>query len=124
MVNIFLNKKISLLFFLRQKTNFYSLIINIIINLLIWSWLVWRVKATSDPIPLSFNVYFGIDNLAAWNKIFYLPIWCLAIILINYFFAYVVFLKNKILSNWLVLSPIFLQLFLLFFYILLIINYY
>jgi len=120
----FLNKKISFTFFLKQKWYLFIFVLNIIINLLIWIFLIWQIKPTNEPIPLSYNIYFGIDYLGDWQNIFLGPLIGLIIIFLNYFLAYLIFLKNKFLSYWLIFTSLIIQIFILTFYILLIINFY
>lgn len=120
----FLNKKISFIFFLKQKWYLFIFVLNIIINLLIWVFLIWQIKPTNELIPLSYNIYFGIDYLGDWQNIFLGPLIGLIIIFLNYFLAYLIFLKNNFLSYWLICTSLIVQIFILTFYILLIINFY
>lgn len=119
----FLNKT-SFSFFLKQRWILLTLILNLIFNFLIWAWVIWRVKPTTELIPLSFNLYFGIDFLGNWQYIFYGPILGLLIIVINYFFANLSFRNNKFFSFWLIFTALFIQFFLLIYYFFLILNYY
>lgn len=120
----FFDGKTTISFFFKQKWHIFLLIINLFLNLLIWLWIFWRVKPQAEPIPLSYNLYFGIDYLNYWQNIFIGPIAALLIIIINYCLAFLIFLKNKFLSWWLILLAGAFQLFLLLFYIILIINFY
>jgi len=123
-MEILQNKKTSLIFFIKQKKHFLLLIGSLIINILIIGWLSWRVDRQNEVVPLSFNIYFGIDYLGNWQKIFLGPLLGLIIILVNFYFAWLVFLKNKFLSFWLIDTALVAQILILIFYLYLIINYY
>lgn len=120
----FFSKKITFLFFLKQRWHLIILLSSLMLNLITWLWLWWRVKSTEELIPLSYNIYFGIDFLGDWWQIFLGPIFGLLVILINYFLAYFIFLVNKFISHWLIVLTLIIQIFILVYDMILVINYY
>lgn len=43
------------------------------LNIILWLIIFIYVKPVVEPIPLHYNIYFGIDLLDYWYKFFYLP---------------------------------------------------
>jgi len=122
-MKVFFEKKATISFFLKQRWNLTLLLGSLIFNILTWLWLIWRVKPSDNLIPLSYNIYFGIDSFGAWQRIFYVPIFGLAVIIINYILAYFIFLKDSYLSLWLQVIAFIIQATIILTTILLVINY-
>ena len=95
-------KKINLFF--KDKFNVIGLIIILILNLIIWAILYFNIEPTIDPIPLHYNIYFGIDLIGQWYQIFYLPASGLIIYFINFVLSYIIYKREKIISYFLILS--------------------
>ncbi|NCF75514.1 MAG: hypothetical protein GWO87_03450 [Xanthomonadaceae bacterium] len=95
-------------FFLKNKIVSTNLIISIIINFSIWINLL-RIKKVDEMIPLHYNVYFGIDYIGGWHKIFILPSIGLIILFINFLLALLVYYKDKFISYILIFSVLFIQ---------------
>lgn len=88
-----LNKNIILIF-----------IFALILNLANWLFLISNVKPKVDPIPLHYNIYFGIDLIGQWYFIYAITLSGLLIIIINFWLALIqkkeaIFLKYILLSS-------------------------
>lgn len=91
-----------------------SFIFSILVNIFIWLVLYYKIYPLSylteyGQIFLHYNVYFGIDNIGQWSKTFIIPLLGLFIILFNNLLAYNFYLKEKLISQVLVVSQAVLQ---------------
>ena len=95
-------------FFLKNKIIAANLIISIIINISIWINLL-RIKKVDEMIPLHYNVYFGIDYIGDWHKIFIIPLIGIIILFVNFLLALLIYYKDKFISYILVFVALFIQ---------------
>ncbi|HEX9664233.1 MAG TPA: hypothetical protein VGA49_00225 [Patescibacteria group bacterium] len=72
-----------------------------------------KISPTSEPITLHYNIYFGIDLIGAWYKVYFLPLFGLIVIVVNFVLAYFLHKQEKILSYFLVAAASLAQLILL-----------
>lgn len=91
-----------------------SFILSIIINLVIWLALYFKLHPFSylteyGQIYLHYNIYFGIDNIGYWYVPFIIPALGLFIILFNNILAYIFYLQEKIISYVLIIFQAALQ---------------
>lgn len=86
--------------------NFLS---GLLLNLIIWLFLFINITPSLEPIPLHYNIYFGIDYFGPSNRIFFLPLLGLLILLVNFFLSLLFYFKEKILSYFLIFSSILVQ---------------
>ena len=77
------------------KLNF---LIILLLNIFLWLFLAYNSRDFAGQIPLHYNIYFGIDSFGPWYKIFWLPIFGLAIFLFNFVFGALIYEFEKILS--------------------------
>ena len=95
--------------FWRDKTSMFVLLTNVLLNIVIWLFLVFRLEPSEYPVPLHFNIYFGIDVIDKWSQAFIIPGIGLIVILINLVLAYLVFSKEKFVAQFLLSSSLFVQ---------------
>lgn len=84
-----------------------NFIISLVLNLALIGILYYKIHpfsylAPSGDIPLHFNTYFGIDIYAKWYTVFILPLSGLLVILINNALGYMLYAKEKILTQFLI----------------------
>lgn len=96
------------------KDNFFRIIffLSVILNLIIWTVLYlnfWPLQETRGVLPLHYNIYFGIDFVGEWYKIFIVPTAGIFFIVINLFVADVVYLRDKVVSYFLAGAGLFIQ---------------
>lgn len=102
------------------KENKFLLIfigLGFILNVLLWIFLYWKLKPLSfegdGVIPLHYNIYLGIDYIGPWYQCFSMPALGLFVLAVNSFLAFLIYLKQKILSYFLVSFSLIIQIFLL-----------
>lgn len=82
------------------------LLLSLVINLVLWFYLAYFLRPSDIPVPLHFTVYFGIDYIDLWYKIFSLPLFGILILLMNFSLIYLLYLKERILSYLLVVNTL------------------
>ncbi len=74
---------------------------------------IWRIVPLSNAtpfIPLHYNVYFGVDRFGPWYEIFALPALGLLFFLLNVALQMHFFRSEKLLTRFLAISTIFIEL--------------
>lgn len=66
-------------------------------------------NGAKDLLPLHYNIYFGIDFIGKWYKIFIVPAAGIFFIIINFLLADIVYLRDKVVSYFLVGAGLFVQ---------------
>lgn len=75
-----------------------NLLAGIFFNLAIWLVLCLNFKPQNDPIILHYNIYFGIDLIGPWHKIYLLPVFGLACFFINFLISVILYGRERLLS--------------------------
>lgn len=86
--------------------------VSLIINLLLWGALAYLFQPQEEPIFLHYNIFFGIDLIGPWWKIFYIPLSGFIILLINTSLSAASFKEDRALSFTVMSATIFFELFL------------
>jgi len=68
------------------------------------------VEPTTNPVSLHYNIYFGIDLIGEWYKIYLLPASGLVVLIINWIISLILHNKSKVLSYFTLSLTLFLQL--------------
>ena len=84
--------------FIKNKIILINLAGNLFFNLFLWLLLFLKIKPQEAPLLLHYNIYFGIDLIGEWYKVFLIPFSGLAIFLLNLIFSFIIYKKDKILS--------------------------
>lgn len=105
--------KSELNFFFRDKLIIICLVITFVTNLIIWLVLYYKIKPNPEPIPLHYNIYFGIDLIGQWYKIYFIPGFGFLIFFINLLLSSIIYKREKIISYFLVLATCIAQIVLL-----------
>jgi len=87
--------------FFKNKVIKWNLILGVVFNLATWIFLYWRVEPQVDPIFLRYNIYFGPSLIGDWWQIFFLPLFGLGVLLVNYFLAAAVLKKERFVAYFL-----------------------
>lgn len=95
--------------FWKDKFNVFILLTNFLFNIVIWLFLTFRLEPSEYPVPLHFNIYFGIDVIDKWSQAFMIPGIGLLVIVINLSLAYLIFSKEKFVAQFLLSSSLFIQ---------------
>ncbi len=105
----------------RDKKIFWALLAGLLINIFFWLALRSLISSLENPIPLHYNIYFGVDLLGDKQEIFKLSFIASLIFLINFVLSFIIYHKEKLLSYFFVFSGVLVQV-MLFIFSLLIIN--
>ncbi len=87
-------------------------ILSVVLNLAMWGVLYWKfspLQALGDRLPLHYNVYFGIDFVGPWYKVFIMPLAGIFFVVVNFVLADAIYLRDKVTSYFLVGSATFAQ---------------
>jgi len=95
--------------FWRDKFSMFVLLTNVFLNISIWIFLIFRLEPSEYPVPLHFNIYFGIDVIDKWSQAFLIPGIGLVVIFLNLILSYLVFSKEKFIAHFLLASSLFVQ---------------
>ncbi len=93
-------KKVNNIFF-GDKFLLSAFIFSLVINIFLWLWLYLTVSPKELPVPLHYNIYFGIDLIGEWYKIFFIPFSGFVILFINFLISFIIYRKQKIISYFL-----------------------
>lgn len=95
--------------FWHSRYNIFILLTSLLLNLGIWLFLYFKFPPSEFPVPIHFNIYFGIDVIDNWTKVFLIPELGLTFIFINLILAYIIFSSEKFISYFLFSSSLFIQ---------------
>lgn len=97
--------------FWRNHLNLGFIIASVAFNGLAWFFLAYFIHPSEFPIPLHYNIYFGIDLIGEYQRVFSLPLIGFLVILINSILAFWFYLKERLISYMLILSALAVQIF-------------
>lgn len=86
------------------------LLASLTLNLGVWLFLGLKLKPSDYPVPIHYNVYFGIDVIDYWTSVFLIPAMGLGIIIINLLISYLIHEREKFISQFLLSGSCFIQL--------------
>lgn len=95
----------------KQIMTIFSL--SVLLNIIIWIFLIQNQKENSHPIILHYNLFFGVDHLGNYEKIYLIPIAGLIVIIINSILGHLLYLKEKLAVYFLIFIVFIIQIFLL-----------
>ncbi|PIY97283.1 MAG: hypothetical protein COY66_00090 [Candidatus Kerfeldbacteria bacterium CG_4_10_14_0_8_um_filter_42_10] len=83
---------------LRSKFFSLNLLFSIFLNIGIWGLIYFFIIPNSEPVSLHYNIYFGIDLIGEWYKVYFISLSGLIIILVNYLVSAIIYSEKKVLS--------------------------
>lgn len=86
----------------RDKSIIISLILSLLVNITLWVLLLAKFWNFSEYVILDYNIYFGISLLGPWYQILLMPLLGLAAIAADFLLAFHLYLKNLLVSRFLV----------------------
>lgn len=95
--------------FWKDRFNIITLATSLLINLIIWLILFFKIQPQNQPIVLHYNIYFGIDFIDQWYKIYFIPSLGLLFILLNLIISFVVYREERLLVYFLLSASLFIQ---------------
>lgn len=105
--------KAMLFKFFRSRFLLANFLFSLLVNLMAWALIYWRIRPSAEPIPLHYNIYFGLDLIGPWQQAFIIPAVGLAIFLLNFVLAWWLHQHEKALGHLLMGMTSVLQIFLL-----------
>lgn len=95
----------------------YWILTPLVLSLGVWGFASWylfsHLYPTSEQVFLHYNIIFGTDLVGKWLDILYFPLAGMAVMLVNFALALVLYLSEKFLARWLASLTVLLQIFLL-----------
>ncbi len=70
----------------------------LIVNLLNWALLAYKLEPSDLPIFLHYNIYLGIDRTGPWYYLYLMPLSGSLILLTNFFIATFLFYRDRVMS--------------------------
>jgi len=99
--------------FWRNRLNLGLLASGLFFNLLTWGVLARFIKPSEYPIPLHYNIYFGIDLIGPYSRVFSLPLISFFILLMDFILAFWFYSKDRLAAYILLLTSCAAQIFVL-----------
>lgn len=83
----------------RRPLILFPLVTAIVLNIASWLMLYLGIPQTDELVVLHYNIFFGVDLLDTWIKLFYVPGSGLAILLVNGGLAWAIIKRNVFLAR-------------------------
>lgn len=90
--------------FFSDKVIVISIVFSLTLNGLTWWLLYSEFHGQTEFVPLHYNIYFGIDLYGPWYNILLIPASALLMVFINCIFSYILYMRLRILSYFLVIT--------------------
>ncbi|PIT86206.1 MAG: hypothetical protein COU33_04435 [Candidatus Magasanikbacteria bacterium CG10_big_fil_rev_8_21_14_0_10_43_6] len=84
--------------YLKHLPNAIMMSLSLLMNVLMWGWLLWYIRPQSDLIFLHYNVLFGVDLIGHWYQVLTVPVMGLCIIVVNNVLGWFFFRKDKFIA--------------------------
>ncbi len=95
--------------FLKDRLILVSFLSGLALNIILWIGLLSNFGFAAKPVPLHFNIVFGIDFLGSSRKIYQLPGASLLILVLNFFLAKTIYQSEKLFSYFLSVAAAIIQ---------------
>ena len=100
--------------FIKDNLVRVNLAISLVLNILLWVAVWYFVKPQIEPYLLHYNIFLGIDLIGEWWRMYLLPGIGLGIIIVNFILSWILLVREKILSYFLMVATSIAQVFLIF----------
>lgn len=98
----------------KDKNIVFLSVFGLLVNICLWIFLVNNKIESDYPIILHYNLFFGVDYLGNYEKIYLIPLTGLIIIFINSILGHILYAKEKLVAYFLIFNMLIIQMFLLF----------
>lgn len=98
----------------KDKNIVFLSVFGLLINICLWIFLLNNKIESDYPIILHYNLFFGVDYLGNYEKIYLIPLTGLIIIVINSILGHIFYTKEKLVAYFLIFNMLIIQIFLLF----------
>jgi len=100
-------------FFLKDRFVISALLTAIALNIILWIILYLKIKPSEYPIPLHYNIFFGVDLMGGYTKVYTLPGIGILILLFNLILSFSLYKKERLASYLLIGTAVLIQVFLI-----------
>jgi len=100
-------------FFLKDRFIISALLTAIALNIILWIILYLKIKPSEYPIPLHYNIFFGVDLMGGYTKVYTLPGIGILILLFNLVLSFSLYKKERLASYLLIGIAVLIQVFLI-----------
>ncbi|PIS42465.1 MAG: hypothetical protein COT24_03415 [Candidatus Kerfeldbacteria bacterium CG08_land_8_20_14_0_20_40_16] len=83
---------------LKNKFFSFAILFSLFSNIGIWVLIYLYIQPNNEPISLHYNIYFGIDLIGEWYKLYFIPLSGLIIILVNYLVSAIIYSSKMVLA--------------------------
>ncbi len=90
----------------RNRIIIFDLVLCLLVNIVLWVLLLLKFWNFGEYIILDYNIYFGISMLGPWYQILIMPLLGLAVIAVDFLLAFKVYLKNILVSYFLIFAAL------------------
>ena len=94
---------------LSDRSSQILLVVGLLFNISAWIYLLINIKPQTDPIFLHYNIYFGVDLIGDWYRIYQIPLIGIIIYFVNLYLSYILYKKGKVISRFLIGVTVFIQ---------------
>ncbi len=98
--------------FIQDKILIILFLLSLFLNLALYLAIYWLIKPSLDSLILHYTVYFGIDLIGQWYKLYLMPIVGSFLFLVNFPLALFFYKKEKVASYLLTSVTFLIELFL------------
>ncbi len=67
----------------KDKWTAIPLVVGFILNVMLWLFIYTQVNSRDDLIFLHYNIYFGVDLIGEWYRLYFMPLLGVVIFFIN-----------------------------------------
>ncbi|MCH7492530.1 hypothetical protein IID19_02955 [Patescibacteria group bacterium] len=94
---------------LSDRSSQILLVVGLLFNISAWIYLLINIKPQADLIFLHYNIYFGVDLIGDWYRIYQIPLIGIIIYFVNLYLSYILYKKGKVISRFLIGVTVFIQ---------------
>lgn len=98
----------------KDKNIVFLSVFGLLVNICLWIFLLNNKIESDYPIILHYNLFFGVDYLGNYEKIYLIPLTGLIIIFINSILGHIFYTKERLVAYFLIFNMLIIQIFLLF----------
>ena len=77
----------------KDKWTITPLAIGFVLNLMLWLFIYMQLDPQDDLIFLHYNIYFGVDLIGEWYRLYFMPLLGIAILCVNIVLS--IFIKKR-----------------------------
>ena len=88
--------------YMRHPATFLPLAAGLFLNLAAWGWLLFAIPRGSEQTFLHYTVFFGIDDVGPWHRVFFAPLGGIAVLFVNAVLGWMLYKRETFMAHVLV----------------------